>query len=227
MTSLPMRDPMKDHLLTPKNAALVLIDYQPLQIYTVKSMNSGDLINNVVTLARLAKVFELPIILTTVNVSTGVNPDTIPQLKEVLSDVKSYDRTSINTWEDKETVAAIKATGRRKLIIGALWTEACLLFPTLDALKEGYEVYPVVDALGGTTPVAHETALHRVSQAGAQLVTWNSVACELQRDWARKETVNGFLQTVIDQNTDWGWFEELRGAGKRSAVPVAAGARTR
>ncbi|GHO47046.1 hydrolase [Ktedonospora formicarum] len=227
MTSLPIRDPMQDHLLTPKNAALVLIDYQPLQIYTVKSMNSGDLINNVVTLARLAKVFELPIVLTTVNVKTGVNPDTIPQLKEALSGVKSYDRTSINTWEDKETVAAIKATGRRKLIIGALWTEACLLFPTLDALKEGYEVYPVVDALGGTTSMAHETALRRIEQAGAHLVTWNAVACELQRDWARKETVKGFLQTVIDQNTDWGWFEELRGAGKRSAAPVAAGARSR
>jgi len=98
MTSLPMRDPAKDHLLTPKNAALILIDYQPLQIYTVQSMESGKLINNVVTLASLAKVFELPIVLTTVNVSNGVNPDTIPQLKKVLSDVPSYDRTQINSW---------------------------------------------------------------------------------------------------------------------------------
>jgi len=217
MTSLPMRDPAKDHLLTPKNAALILIDYQPLQIYTVQSMESGKLINNVVTLASLAKVFELPIVLTTVNVSNGVNPDTIPQLKKVLSDVPSYDRTQINSWEDAEFLQAVKATGRKKLIIGALWTEACLLFPTLDALKEGYEVYPVVDAVGGTSKEAHECALMRMYQAGAKPVTWNSIACELQRDWARKETVPGFLQTTIDQNMDWGWYEELRGAGQKGA----------
>jgi nicotinamidase-related amidase len=106
--------------------------------------------------------------------------------------------------------------------MGALWTEACLLFPTLDAIKEGYEIYPVVDALGGTTVEAHQAALQRMYQAGAQPTSWNSVACELQRDWARKETVKGFLQTVIDQNEDWGWFEELRGAGKKGTVPVAS-----
>lgn len=220
MTSLPMRDPEKDHLLTPKNCALVLIDYQPPQIYTVRSMETGRMINNVITLTRLAKVFGLPIVLSTVNVS--VNQDTIPQLKSEIPDVRSYDRTQINAWEDKEFVAAVKATGRRKLLMGALWTEACLLFPTLDAIKEGYEIYPVVDALGGTTIEAHQTALQRMYQAGAQLTTWNSVACELQRDWARKETVKGFLQTVIDQNEDWGWYEELRGAGKKGAVPVAS-----
>ncbi len=222
MTSLPIRDPERDHLLTPKNAALLIIDYQPLQIYTMRSMEPGRLINNVVTLANLGKTFDLPILLTTVNVNTGVNPDTIPQLKAVLRNVPSYDRTQINAWEDREYLEAVKATGRRKLIMAALWTEACLLFPTLDALKEGYDVYPVVDAVGGTTIEAHQTALQQMAQAGAKLIAWNSIACELQRDWARKETVQGFLQTVIDQNDDWGWYEELRGAGKRGAVPVGA-----
>jgi nicotinamidase-related amidase len=222
VTSLPVRDPVNDHLLTPKNAALVLIDYQPPQIYTVRSMDTGALINNVVALARTAKVFGLPIVLTTVNVSNGVNQDTIPQLKSVLAGERSFDRTQINAWEDAEFVDAVRATGRRKLIIGALWTEACLLFPTLDALKEGYEVYPVVDALGGTTVEAHQSALQRVYQAGARPTSWNSVACELQRDWARKETVEGFVQTVIDQGMSWGWFEEMRGAGKKAASPVAS-----
>lgn len=219
MTSFPIRDPEKDHLLTPKNSALLIIDYQPLQIYTERSMEPGRLINNVMTIAKLAKVFRVPILLTTVNVTTGVNPDTLPQLKEILANVRSYDRTQINAWEDREYQEAVKATGRKKLLICALWTEACCLFPTLDALKEGYEVYPVVDAIAGTTPEAHQTALQQMQQAGAKLIPWNSVACELQRDWARKETVQGFLQTIIDQNEDWGWYEELRGAGKRGAAP--------
>lgn len=229
MVSLPVRDPARDHLLTPKNAALVLIDYQPPQIYTTRSMNTGEMINNVIALTRLGKSFGLPIVLTTVNVKTGVNPDTIPQLRSEIPDLPSYDRTQINAWEDKEFIEAVKATGRKKLLMAALWTEACLLFPTMDALKEGYEVYPVVDALGGTTREAHEAALQRMYQAGAQPTTWNSVACELQRDWARKETVKDFLQTVIDQNEDWGWYEELRGAGERytAAVPVQVGAGAR
>lgn len=222
MVSMPIRDPAKDHLLTPKNSVLLLIDYQPPQIYTVRSMETGRMINNIIALTRLAKVFEVPIVLSTVNVTSGVNPDTIPQLRSEISDLRSYDRTQINAWEDKEFNAAVKATGRRKLLVGALWTEACLLFPTIDALKEGYEVYPVVDALGGTTLEAHQTALQRVSQAGAQLTTWNSVACELQRDWARTDTVEGFLQTVIDENEDWGWYEELRGRGKKGAQLVGA-----
>ncbi|MEV4141956.1 hydrolase [Dactylosporangium sp. NPDC049742] len=222
MVSLPKRNPEKDHLLTPENAALVIIDYQPPQIYTVRSMDTGRMVNNIIALARLARVFNVPTILSTVNVKSGVNPDTIPQLRNEIADLPSYDRTQINAWEDKEFLDAVKATGRRKLIMCALWTEACLLFPSLDALNEGYQVFPVVDALGGTTIEAHENALERINHAGAQPTTWNSVACELQRDWARTETVEGFLQTVIDQNEDWGWYEEMRGRGKRLQVPVGA-----
>ncbi|WP_283136618.1 hydrolase [Rhizohabitans arisaemae] len=203
---MPRRDPEADHLLTPENSALILIDYQPPQIYTVRSMPTGDLIGNVVALARTARRFGLPIVLSTVNVETGVNEETVPQLRGELSGIPSIDRTSINSWEDREFVDAVKATGRRKLIIGALWTEACLLFPTLDALREGYEVYPVVDALGGTTVESHRSSLARVHQAGAQLTTWNSVACELQRDWARRETVQDFVKTAKEQGDAWGWY---------------------
>ncbi len=222
LSILPIRDPEKDHLLTPKNSALILIDYQPPQIYTVRSIETGTLINNVVALAKAAKLYSLPIILSTVNVSNGTNEDTIPQLKDVLQGVPSYDRTQINAWEDREFVEAVRATGRRKLIMGALWTEACLLFPTLDAINEGYEVYPVVDALGGTTEISHQTALQRVAQAGAQLTTWNSVICELQRDWARKDTVPGFLDIVMSQGMNWGWFETLRGGGAKQQQRKAA-----
>ena len=126
----------------------------------------------------------------------------------VLTGVKPIDRTSINSWEDQEFVDAVKATGRKKLIMCALWTEACQLFPTLDALNEGYEVYPVTDAIGGTSLEAHRAALERMVQAGARPTTWNSVHCELQRDWNRTKTVPGFLQTFAEHGRP-GWFFNL------------------
>ena len=114
----------------------------------------------------------------------------------------------INSWEDQEFVAAVKATGRKKLIMCALWTEACLLFPALDALSEGYEVYPVSDAVGGTSPESHRAALERMIHAGAKPTTWISVHCELQRDWARANTVPGFVQAVVEHGRP-GWFLNL------------------
>jgi len=188
MSSFPTRDQEKDHLLTPKNAALIVIDYQPTQINSINSMDRKQLIANIIATAQIAKTYGLPVILSTVNVKTGVNKDTIPGLKEVLKDMPSYDRTSINAWEDREFYEAVKATGRKKLIMTALWTEACLTFPVLDALREGYEVYPVVDAVGGTSLLAHETALRRMEQAGAKLTGNAQILCELQRDWNHTET---------------------------------------
>ena len=140
-----------------------------------------------------AKTYNLPIIFSTVNVQTGANKDTIPLLKEVLGDIQSYDRTTINAWEDEKFHEAVRSTGRKKLLMTALWTEACLSFPTLDVLKEGYEVYPVVDVVGGTSLLAHETALRRMEQAGAQLTTNAQIICELQRDWNRKETATSMI----------------------------------
>lgn len=110
----------------------------------------------------------------------------------------SYDRTAINAWEDADFKKAVEATGRKKLIIAALWTEACLTFPTLDAIREGYEVYPVVDAVGGTSVEALQTALRRVEQAGAQLISIAQLACELQRDWNRTDTAGGFVEDLIE-----------------------------
>jgi nicotinamidase-related amidase len=189
MTSRSRRDPHTDDLLTPKNAAVIFIDYQPPQINTIASMDRPTLINNVVTLAKIAKGYGLPIILSTVNVKNGVNPDTIPQLRAIIPDVPSIDRTTINSWEDADFVAAVRATGRKKLIMAALWTEACLTFPALDALRDDYDVFPVVDAVGGTSVTAHEMGLRRIIQAGAQPTSCIQLLCELQRDWAREQTV--------------------------------------
>lgn len=194
-----IRDPKQDTLLTPENAALIVIDYQPVQVNSINSMPRSMLIENMVTVCRLAVDFNLPVILSTVNVTTGANKDTIHPLSEELVNVPSYDRTCINAWEDKDFNEAVRATGRKKLIMTALWTEACLTFPALDALREGFEVFPIVDAIGGTSLLAHETGLRRIEQAGAQLISITQLACELQRDWNRKETAP-FLVKALRAN---------------------------
>jgi nicotinamidase-related amidase len=204
MSSEARRDPRTDPLITPENSTLVLIDYQPPQVNTIASMDRPTLINNVVALVKLGRLYELPIVVSTVNVSTGINADTIPQLRDLLGGVRSIDRTQINAWEDSDFVSAVKATGRTKLIMAALWTEACLTFPTLDAMREGYEVFPVVDAVGGTSVAAHEMALRRIVPAGAQLSSVLQVMCELQRDWARQATVPGMLQIAKEHGSTFG-----------------------
>jgi len=196
MTSEEARDPRTDALLTPENSALIVIDYQPSQIQTVASIDHDLLTRNIVSVARLAKAYDLPIVLSTVNVANGQGP-TIPELKEVLADEVEIDRTQINSWEDVEFRRAVEATGRKRLIMTALWTEVCLAFPALDALRDGFEVYPVVDAVGGTSLEAHRAGLERISQAGAQPISWVSLACELQRDWARTETVPDVVDIVL------------------------------
>ena len=196
MRSEPMRDPVTDPLLTPQNSALVVIDYQPSQIQAVTSIDHDLLTRNIVSVARLGKAYGLPIVLSTVNVANG-QPPTIPELREVLSDSVEIDRTQINSWEDTDFRRAVEATGRKKLVMTALWTEVCLAFPALDALREGYEVFPVVDSVGGTSPEAHRAGLERIVQAGAQPIGWVSLACELQRDWARTETVPDVVDIVL------------------------------
>jgi nicotinamidase-related amidase len=196
MTSAPVRDPLADHLITPENAALLLIDYQPAQVASVRSMDHDLLIKNAVSTVRTIKAFDVPVVHSTVNVAAGQGP-TIPELAGLLENDKPLDRTSVNSWEDIEFLEAVRATGRRKLIFCALWTEVCMAFTALDALREGYEVYPVVDAIGGTSPEAHRAGLERVIQAGGQPISWVSLACELQRDWARKDTVADVVEIVL------------------------------
>jgi nicotinamidase-related amidase len=196
MTSAPIRDPLADHLLTPENAAFLFIDYQPSQLAAVRSMDHDLLLKNAVSTVRTIKTFGVPVVHSTVNVASGQGP-TLPELAGLLAEDKPLDRTTTNSWEDVEFVQAVHATGRRKLIICALWTEICMAFTALDALREGYEVYPVVDAIGGTSPEAHRAGLDLVIQAGGQPISWVSLAVELQRDWARQDTVQAIVEIVL------------------------------
>ena len=194
-----IRDPLADHLITPQNGALVVIDYQPSQIAAVRSTDPGLVLKNIVSTVKTAKAFGLPIVHSTVNVASGRSKPTVPELADLLSDSPPIDRTTLNAWEDADFLAAVRATGRRKLILCALWTEICMAFPALEALREGYEVYPVVDAIAGTSVEAHRAGLERVAEAGGRPISWVSLACELQRDWARQETVADVVQIVLTE----------------------------
>ncbi|MFC7556458.1 hydrolase [Pseudoroseomonas wenyumeiae] len=189
----------------------MIIDYQPDQVSSIRSMPRDELVFNIVSAAKAALNYNLPIIHSTVNVQTGRNKLPIQQLQDVLGHLPTYDRTSINSWEDAGFKDAVKALGRRKLIMTALWTEACLTFPALDAMQEGYEVYVPIDAVGGTSVAAHEAALRRVEQAGAKLISRVQMYCELQRDWAREATVPGFMDV----------FESFDGFNPEKAAQAA------
>lgn len=182
----PIRDPNADSLLTPQNAVLALIDYQPEQYKGVASVSHDELLAHVTMLGRVATSFELPVVLSTVYVKHGMS-GTNKELLDVLPGVAEIDRTTMNSWEDPDFRAAIERTGRKKLIIAGLWTEVCVAFPTLDALRAGYQVYVVADAIGGVSRVAHESAMQRMIQAGATPISVLGLACELQRDWGRPE----------------------------------------
>ncbi|TPG05369.1 isochorismatase family protein [Rhodanobacter glycinis] len=215
MASQSRRNPQSDPLLTPENCLLVLIDYQAPQLNTLRSMDSLQLVANTVALAETARLFDLPRILSTVGVESGVNPDTWPSIKDAMKGALNFDRTSINAWENANFVSAVKATGRRKIIMGALWTEVCLAFPALDALRDGFEVLVPVDVVGGTSVEAHQAGLDRAIQSGAQPVSWISVLCELQRDWNRENTAAGMLG--IGSRHGGPWSSEI--ALKQFAAP--------
>jgi nicotinamidase-related amidase len=197
MTSEPIRDPRTDHLLTPANCVLAIIDFQPIQVQSVKSMPHDELVGNAVRIARTAVTFGVPIVLSTVNVRSGLNKPTIAELTSVLPGVEPIDRTTVNSWEDTEFRGAIEATERKKIVMIALWTEVCLAFPLLDAMREGFEAYPVVDAVGGTSKAAHLAGLERLVLAGAQPVSWVEFAFELQRDWSRTATASAVREIVF------------------------------
>jgi nicotinamidase-related amidase len=174
-------------LLTPQNSVLILIDHQPQMAFATKSIDIVELRNNVTGLAKAAKAFGVPTILTVVAEKTFSGP-IFPEVQAVFPDQKPIDRTTMNSWEDPRIVSAVQKTGRKKLVIAALWTEVCLVGPTLSAIDEGYEVYIVTDASGGVSNEAHNTAVRRLIQAGATPVTWLQVMLEYQRDWARQGT---------------------------------------
>ncbi|MCE0722618.1 MULTISPECIES: hydrolase [Legionella] len=185
-----------EQLLTPQNCVFVFIDHQPQMSFGVTSIDRQLLKNNVVAMAKTAKLFNIPTLLTAVE-TESFSGYIWPELMDVLQQ-DPIERTSMNSWEDKVFVDAVKKTGRKKLVIAALWTEACLIFPTLCALDEGYEVIMNIDASGGTSKEAHDAAIRRCEKHGAESISTVQLTLELQRDWSRKETYEGITNIVRD-----------------------------
>jgi nicotinamidase-related amidase len=184
-------------LLRPEDSVLVLIDHQPYQMANLNSHEPQMVINNTAGLAKAAKAFGVPTILTTVVASRGGL--LFPQITDVFPGQEVIDRTFINTWEDKQVVDTVKATGRKQLILAGLWTEVCVAMPAIQALGEGWDVTVITDASGGTSVEAHQVAIQRMVAAGANMMTWMALAAEWQRDWARAESA-GALTEVLTQH---------------------------
>ncbi|EME4037870.1 TPA: hydrolase [Morganella morganii] len=193
----------KLELLNPQNSAVIFIDHQPQMAFGVANIDRQQLKNNTVGLAKAAKIFNVPTIYTSVE-TESFSGYIWPELLAVHPESKPIERTSMNSWEDPKFVEAVKATGRKKLVMAALWTEVCLNFPTLMAIEAGYEVYIVTDASGGTSVDAHERSIDRMVQAGAVPVTWQQVLLEYQRDWSRKETYDAVMGLVQEHSGAYG-----------------------
>lgn len=190
-------------LLTARNTTLVLIDYQPQMVFGVQSIDRQLLLNNVEALAKTARTFDLPVILTTIAARSFSGP-MIPQLARLFPGREPIDRTAINTWADPRVVREVEAIGRRKLLMAGLWTEVCLTLPVLSAIAQGYDVYFVADASGGSSAEAHALGLERMTRAGATPMTWVQVLSELQYDWARSETYDAVGTIVAEHGGAWG-----------------------
>ena len=203
MSRLDIPETEIESLLTPENCALALIDYQPQPVFHIQSIDRQLLINNVTGLAKTARLFEIPTIVTTILANEFAGP-LLPELREVFPESQVIDRRSLNAWEDPEFRAAVKAPGRRKLIIAGIWTEVCLAMPAISARETGYEVYFVVDAVGGVSTDAHYAAVQRLIQAGAVPISWIALLQELQRDWSRTETAEEVFRIGREHGGSWG-----------------------
>ena len=208
-------------LLRPEDSVLVLIDHQPYQLAAVNSHEPQLVVNNSAGLAKAARVLEVPTILTSV-----IAPRCgllFPQITDVFPGQEVIDRTLINTWEDPKVVEAVKATGRKQLIIAGLWTEVCVAMPVIQALGEGWDVTVITDASGAMSVEAHEVAIQRMIAAGANMMTWLALAAEWQRDWARMETVTGLTEVLKQHAAGSGiaylWEQQLL----NTPVPSTAG----
>src|SRR5690606_21299026 len=188
LMSKPARSGL-DALRRPQESVLVMIDHQPYQLANLNSHDPHIVVNNATALAKAAKAFDVPTILTSVVQDRG--GFIFPQITGVFPDQEVIDRTFINTWEDRRVVEAVRATGRKQLVIAGLWTEVCVAMPTIQALGEGWDVTVVTDAPGGVSLEAHRVAIQRMIAAGANVMTWLALAAEWQRDWARMNTVVG------------------------------------
>jgi nicotinamidase-related amidase len=182
-------------MLTPQNSAIALIDFQPAMYQGVQSHDRLLVFNNVQILAKAAKLFKIPTMISTVAANSFSGPF-MPEVIEVFPDHEIIDRTSMNAWLDANFRKAVAATGKKKFVLAGLWTEACVLFAALDMLKEGYEIYVPADACGDLSLEAHNRSMDRLVQAGASPITSCQYLFELQQDWARTETYNGVMDIL-------------------------------
>jgi nicotinamidase-related amidase len=182
-------------MLTPQNSAIALIDFQPAMYQGVQSHDRLVPFNNVQVLAKAAKLFKIPTVISTV-AATSFSGPFMPEVTSLFPEISVIDRTSMNSWLDANFRDAVHATGRKKFVLAGLWTEACVMFPTLDMLKEGFEVYIAADACGDISPEAHQRSIDRLIQAGAIPVTSLQYIFELQQDWARSATYEGVMEIL-------------------------------
>src|SRR5262245_21027991 len=182
-------------LLTPDNCVMAMIDLQPQMLFGVQNFDRQAIINNNVALAKAARVFGVPVVLSSVE-TKSFSGNTWPQLLSALGNPTPIERTSMNSWDDRNFVAAVQKSGKKKIVLTGLWTETCVALPTVQALHDGYEVYVVEDCCGDVSVLAHENAMKRVIQAGARPVTSLSVMLEWQRDWAHRETYDAVMDIV-------------------------------
>ncbi|WP_370938911.1 hydrolase [Enterobacter hormaechei] len=194
----------KLEVLTPANCQIIFIDHQPQMAFGVQSIDRQVLKNNTVALAKAAKVFNIPTIITTVE-TESFSDNTYPELLDVFPGQDILERTSMNSWDDQKVRDALKANGKKKVVVAGLWTEVCNNSFALCAMLEGdYEIYMVADASGGTSKEAHDFAMQRMIQAGVIPVTWQQVMLEWQRDWARKETYTAVMDIVREHSGAYG-----------------------
>jgi nicotinamidase-related amidase len=182
-------------LLTPDNSVVAIIDLQPQMLFGVANFDRQSVINNNLVLAKAARVFDVPVVLSTVE-TKAFSGNIWPQIQAVFPNQVPIERTSMNSWDDKNFVAAIEKSGRKKIVLSGLWTETCVALPTVQAIHDQYEVYVVEDCCGDVSQLSHENAMKRVIQAGAKPVTALSVMLEWQRDWAAKGTYDAVMDIV-------------------------------
>ncbi len=198
-------------LLRPEDSVLVLIDHQPYQLANLNSHDPHMVVNNSAALAKAAKVFNVPTILTSVVEERGGH--IFPQITDVFPDQVVIDRTLINTWEDQKVVDIVKATGRKQLIMAGLWTEICVAMPAIQAAGEGWDVTVITDASGAVSVEAHQVAIQRMIAGGVNMMTWMALAAEWQRDWARGETAMALNDVIIQHSAGSGiaflWEQQL------------------
>jgi nicotinamidase-related amidase len=179
-------------LLTPDNCVVALIDHQPQMLFGTSNFDRQSIINNTVALAKATQIFDVPVVLTTVE-TKSFSGNLWPQIKAVFPHLEPIERSTMNSWDDRNFVSAIERTGKKKIVLAGLWTETCVALPTVQAIHDGYEVYVVEDCCGDVSQLAHDNAMRRTFQAGAKPVTALSVTLEWQRDWAQRDTYDAIM----------------------------------